>query len=459
MQLSLCASQFLSQAPLPAWLPDETLFSWASRYHAISGNRVSSHTCLALFGHPLQGAQHDFPSRIDHLVAVTNGLLGSTQSIIFDRTLLPFYLHFIGKARADSALCTLKGKKVQGLRFQLGLVTSRFRANHPLKACPQCIAQDQDTYGTAYWHLCHQYPGVWVCAIHQQILLESTMKSTGVGRFLWHLPSHKSLSSSALTAQDGLEPAIGPLCAFAELSMALANMPQGHQFESGRLYQVYRIALLDRGLTTHSQRLHLKKACKEYREAIRPLATMAELEELYRTDATIEETLGKLLRRPRSGTHPLRHLALIYWLFGDWQTFINSYDSWQPPADNHDPQKDTQTAPNAKVRADFFACIGNGHSVTHCSNQVGITTSTGIAWASAHGVKVSRRPKTMSEDMLEAVIASLRGGADKKNLMEQYSLSAATINRVLSSVEGLHDQWSTMRFRKLQLLNQSTWLP
>jgi hypothetical protein len=37
--------------------------------------------------------------------------------------------------------------------------------------CPACIEQDLQQAGWAYWHGQHQYPGVWECPIHRQLLL------------------------------------------------------------------------------------------------------------------------------------------------------------------------------------------------------------------------------------------------------------------------------------------------
>lgn len=50
------------------------------------------------------------------------------------------------------------------------------------------MRRDVDHESWAYWHLQHQFPGVWVCSLHGEWLRTSTVKSTGVERFLWHLP-------------------------------------------------------------------------------------------------------------------------------------------------------------------------------------------------------------------------------------------------------------------------------
>jgi hypothetical protein len=256
--------------PLPSWLPDETLFSLASRYHHLSGNRLASHTCHELFGHGQQGAQHDLPTRLTHFVSATGGVLGDARTIIHRHTILPFFLHFIGEEKAENAICTLEGRSLGGLKFQLGLVTSRFRANHPLKACPVCMQHDHGIHGTPYWHRDHQYPGVWICPTHGVPLLMSTVKSSGVGRFLWYLP-HKSLLSTAFAqSAETSSRVIDALAAFAQLPLSLAGLPPEMQIQPKALQQVLMSELKQRDLATRTNRLRLSRICYRYFDAAAP---------------------------------------------------------------------------------------------------------------------------------------------------------------------------------------------
>jgi len=58
---------------LDQWLPDETLFSLASRHHVVSGNVRPGDTCFQLFGHKRLGSSHDLPARVDEFVRRTAG--------------------------------------------------------------------------------------------------------------------------------------------------------------------------------------------------------------------------------------------------------------------------------------------------------------------------------------------------------------------------------------------------
>jgi len=165
----LQASLF-DQIELSSWLPDETLYSWCSRYHRVSCQPQTSATAKALFGHRQLGSAHDLPCRLEQFVARTNGLLGSTGAIISKRTILPIFLPFQSQQNAKLALETATGPYIGALKYRLGLLTSHFRANFPLKACAKCMEEDRARLEVAYWHRSHQLPGACVCTRHPEQL-------------------------------------------------------------------------------------------------------------------------------------------------------------------------------------------------------------------------------------------------------------------------------------------------
>jgi hypothetical protein len=458
VQLSLDHALSEARLSLPTWLPDESLFSWASRYHLISGSHRASDTCLALFGHPQQGSQHDFPTRLDHLASATQGLLGDAPSIIQDRTILPFYLHFVGLLKALQAIEVLRGNMLSGLKFQLGLVTSGFRAHHPLKACDDCLIHDLEAHGTPYWHVAHQYPGVWICPAHQRLLRESTIKSTGVGRFQWHLPHLATLAPTPYEVDGSKRSGIGTLAALGELSVGLARLPLEAQFDQEALRRLYLTVLHERGLATPSHRLRLQALTDDYQAFVQPLQGVPELAAFHGDNAAVATMLGGMLRAPRNGTHPLRHLVIILWLFRDWAAFLDAYRT-QPlnqPGAETSAQLCVDKTPTAQERA-FLDCIRDGQSATQCAKRAGIDVSTALVWASRHGFPIRRRPKTVTAAVADAIAASLRTGAEKTDLAIKHGVSASTIDRILQSVAGLHGDWRMARLAMMQSRARTIW--
>ncbi len=194
MAESASAELFDLPPSLLSWLPGETLFSLVSRQHAFWGYPGASETSTIMFGRRHAGTQHDFPNALDEFSARTGGVLGAPDDLALNHTLLSYYRPFSSDGLISDCLAMMRGKSVSHLKYRLGLLTSRFRANHPLKACTVCMDQDVAETGWAYWHLEHQYPGIWFCARHAEPLYEATIKSTGVNRFLWALPDRRHLT-------------------------------------------------------------------------------------------------------------------------------------------------------------------------------------------------------------------------------------------------------------------------
>jgi hypothetical protein len=278
-------------SPLPDWLPDETMFSLASRFHALSGNRLPSATCNALFGSARRGCEHDFPTRLAELSRRTQGALGEAKVIAWTRTLLPFYLPLRSASAAAAAIEALTDASVGMLKFQLGILTSRFRANHPLKGCRDCLIADRAAFGTPYWHLRHQFPGVWRCSIHDADLQQSSIKSTGVNRFGWVLPSE-----ACFTASDGaIEPRSAvALARFSAVVEGWTRLPVGVALDADKLAEAYRAALLGEfgPMALHPRTRGAMSAA--FRTAVAPLRAISELRAFPASD---DEAAAQL--RPR----------------------------------------------------------------------------------------------------------------------------------------------------------------
>ena len=177
------------QPRVVSWLPNETLFSLASRHHHIAGNSTPDQTCLQLFGDKRIGCSHDFPAGLRHFVAQTEGILGSSTGITIQHSILPFYLAFHPEFRCSKWLTNIADGSICTMKAELGILASRFGASHPLKACALCMCEDSRLHHVAYWHVQHQLPGVWVCPVHRCALQIATMKWRGHNRFGWLLPT------------------------------------------------------------------------------------------------------------------------------------------------------------------------------------------------------------------------------------------------------------------------------
>lgn len=440
-----------------SWLPDETLFSLCSRYHAISGNRLASTTCRLLFGHKTQGCAHDFPARIEHFLTAAGPALGRAADIVEDRTVLPFYLRFANPDFAERVVLASQQASSGALKFQLGLLTSRFRANHPLKACHLCMSEDAREHLTAYWHRTHQLPGVWVCQRHRCWLHMSDLKATGVARFQWILPSW----SQAITSDDAQPP---------EEAFALAAMITGLVSQRGLslspevLRETYRRGLRSRGLLgTSGHRLRSQEAGNVYAAFLGPLPRMDQLGGLPTCRAAASAEIARLIGPIRSGIHPLRHIALASWLFGSTDAFLKHCEAAGHTAvtsEEKHPSAPPTTSAHApdERKQQLIALLEAGVSVSRAARDVGVDTNTGMAWAASHGIATPRRPKVLTPEVRTTLLRLLKRGVSKDAAAEAAKVSVQTITNILRSEVGLHQAWKEAQFDRTQRHSRRRWL-
>lgn len=444
--------------PISSWLDDETLFSLCSRIHRVSGNVFASVTCQQLFQHRTAGSQHDFPARIDRFVERSKGAYGQSNEIIA-RTLLPYFLPWKSETLAAQAMARVRHTNAGPLKFLLGISTSRFRAHLPLKACDGCISDDKNRNGVAYWHLTHQYPGVWICPRHHEPLREANVKATGVGRFLWFLPSDELLNP-APTLDSSAQQA---LLRFALLTLESVKALQERHIDSQRLAIAYASRL-----TAHKKEIGWDRPTNRtvgmhYSNSVAPLRQVAELSALAANAEQGRDQLARIQRSLNTSTHPLRHLSLIQWLYVDWADFWQHYSSTkasQPLCTDHPPSKpppESSPGRSLKRQAFFDQLKQRSTSISAAARAVGISTNTAMAWATEAGIAVKQRPKLVHGSVREQVIQKLRTGENKQSVADTLGLSIQSITRVLQTEIGLRTAWREALNKRHRLDCRGKW--
>ena len=442
------------------WLDGETLFSLCSRHHRLSGNRLAANTCRQLFGHATRGAAHDFPSRVDAFAEQAQGQLGTPATIIREHTILPYYLPFRPPDQAQRAVEAMRGDAIGSLKFQLGLLTSRFRANHPLKACFQCMRADRERWSTPYWHVQHQLPGVWVCPVHGEPLWMSSFKATGVGRFQWFLPDATQLVAQGAESLR----ADGPLSDLARAAIALWSMPAGSRIAPEHACRAYRHALRVRGLIRGAGqgRLRLKDIGTEYAAHVAPLRQIDELNALPSSPDAAAREVARMGYEPRGGTHPLRQLTMIGWLFGDFASFTSCCRDLaeRPSNECRGPDQLLATAQQQPhpLRDRLLELVESGTSVSAAARQLGIDPATGMAWAASAGVSTPKRPSVIKGDLRLRMVAALEKGADKGGVARLGGVSIESVTRLLRTEVEVRERWLCARRQHAMLEARRTWL-
>lgn len=394
--------------PLQGWLPNETLFSLCSRNHSFLLNLSPRQTCNQLFGHPRQGMQHDLPSNMTAFATRSNGVLGTATEIIHKHTILPFFAPFQSSERTQMAINTMLGASVGGLKYRLGLVTGRFGAEHPLKACPQCMEEDINTQGAAYWHLDHQYPGVLVCTLHGSPLWESYLKRIWAGRFTWCLPDLDQLIAPNAGLNSGLQPALR----LAKACSELARLGFTQWIDLARLRQVYRVAILGEGNGHRCSAKLSNTAIASFSRFAAELRPFRHFQALPATPQEAESFLLHLVRSPRAFGHPLRHLTAIVWLFESLERFLQAYNSADASIE------DQEALPSPTQRND----------VEREKPSLQIKTGT-------------PRPKTLKPPIRRKALQLLAKGTDKQSVCRNVGVTLSAINKLLRAEPSINQAW------------------
>ena len=459
----ISSDDLFAKFPFLEWLPGETLFSMISRHHYFSGQALSARTCVHFFGHPRAGSQHDLPSRLAHFVSRTDGCFGDVETVAKNHTLLAYYAPFISPEELKNAIACMAGDSVAHLKLRLGILTSRFRANHSLKSCEACMAEDRAALGWAYWHVEHQYPGVWICQRHGQQLRESILKATGVGRFQWHLPAAEHFRQWPDETRQALHDGKVALQSLSRQVTDLTASAPDNSIHASRLHEVYRDEFVRREWVTQGGSFRMSVIAASFLDHVKHLRAIPELEALPTTAEEAESQLGRLLRPPRSGTHPLRHMVLINWLFGSaaafWQAKESAFNRLTALPTTDFPSENKSECINKDPRREQL--IGlltvQKQSLRMAARTIGIDVGTAMSWAAQAGLTVPRRPKKLVGEVRQRAIAELQKGNDKAMVAAAAQISVVTVTKLLLSEVGLHAAWRQAKDDRARATAREVW--
>ena len=439
----------LSAAPLhnlPSLLPGETLYSWAGSVHAWNPSSDVRETSLGLYGTRHAALLHDFPTHVLELDRRMEGALGEPQTLALQRTLLGYFTACIPKAMAESILRSTLAGSCSDIKTKLGIPASRVGGYHPLKACVECIGKDMRRHGRAYWHVEHQFPSALLCFRHGSMLRWVRDHITPVHRRVWILPTMWPTPDWVDVAPPAQRQA-ELLARLADYSIYWAKLPPG-ALDAARLAATYRHAFNERGWVTAAGNLRLPSLIRELREHYRGLESLPGLGILRSIRFDWPGLVGTLARKtPRNG-HPLKHLLMIALLFDDWAQFHARYHA-QPELDiaiaaEEPDERETQCKGKALERFRSLVQVDD-LSITAAARHLGVSTATGVRWATMLELNFTHRAKVLTAERLAPVRAMLRTGADKMSISEICDVSVVSINRLISSDPAIASAWRKAR--------------
>lgn len=428
---------------LPTLWPDMTLYSLSACAHRMMGHSSGRTTSLELFGTPTAGLHHDFPSNLQEFCRRTDGRYGAPISLARKATCLPYFVRFRPTAIADDLAGIMCSSNADRLKFSLGLHASPTGASFPLRACALCMVNDEKEYGVAYWHRCHQLPGVYRCRIHNAPLQESSLRIDRRRRSIFLLPRDYGIFTP--THRGPISDA--PNTILSRLSVMSANVleyPLPKEYTPSQLKATYAHGLRDLGFLTRGGNVRCREFLKWIRDSYCCINKYPPYDWIL-GDQHLDALL-RLVRKPRADLNMAYHVLLIDALFGSWERFGEVY-AWEG-AMNPIVDKNPEAANPAPGFFDplLLALVQRlrerSNSLTTLSRETGIDYQTAVRHLAASGtVSIDRKPKVLTADVRKSVVNSLRAGEAQRDVAKRHGLSRATIDRICQETTDLHQEW------------------
>lgn len=434
----------------PAFLPliteGETLFSWAARYHRLSGNSLAKQSSLQLFGDRRAGLRHDFPSHLHQLVEITRGLIGDAETLAYERTLFGFFAPFQDAQGASNVLTQMRGNSVEKVKSALGLLPSRLGAFFPLKSCQDCVRDDLKKYSVSRWHLEHQWPSVWICRNHRRMLhaLKREFQPRDLRR--WLLPED-------LKADDWAGLAISSramkkkLFWIAELSAHMAHL-RDQYFDHQLLRYAYLLRAKDRGWLFTDGSVKLAQVRQIFLKYHGGLDELPGFEIIRSVHAEHGGMLGLLMRQYDWRRHPVKHLLLIAFLFESVAEFDATYERVRQThahggADALEEMIGEEWKFELKRLVEFERRSLSGAALT-----IGIPLCVAIRVAKQEGIEYQKRPHVLDARLKEKIRKMIIEGLRREEILRESGIKKTLLREFMSRDPSLRDAWRMKDFER-----------
>lgn len=435
---------------LPAPRDGETLYSWCAHYHVLSSNPTARQTCLQLFDHPQAGLKHDFPICLDKLIERTQGLLGTRDQVIFDRTPVGAFSRFIDSDRLQ-AICNLMGTgPAHRVARMLGLLAIHHGTPAPLKACPICVRESVATTRSSLWLCEHQIPGIYLCQEHHGLLHvanESGYRRARNELLLPHMlaPSdwfeQPALSSSAIERLENL-----------------ANWSRAFRTMAGMSFEPFDRDALRDSCHLQAQRknsigidgsLHFKQLRQAIWSSCAELSAVPGLEFLKAAQREAGGYVGILLRQYGGVHHPLMHVVLLSFLFDSPVQFFDEYQ--KAAAIDPASRRDVLTMKRTVLSQRLAALVAEAKmSVNQAAQAEGITPAIAIRYLTELGIEFEKRPHIVGSSIEPKLVERLKLGDDPTATASALGIRRGFIKDYLSTRPALRKEYEAKRFHRLR---------
>lgn len=438
----------LDECALPRIYDDETLFSWCARYHRLTCNIDPRATSRQLFGHPHAGLRHDLPGNLDCFLRITQGKLGTSEQLLYQRTHFGLFAPFLAPQKLEDLIQGLCAGKHSVVHRALGLTRLGNDFTPQLKVCDACFAEDSLSCPSGWWHQNHQWLPVMTCLEHRRPLQSLALERTRYGLEEWVLPDRSSIAARRSPSRSDDQLRI--LTKIARWTLFLIQRPNLN-LQSNLLRHIYMLKSLQHGWIAFDGTLRFADLCGAFLEEYTALIDLPGLGFLKDARKINGGFLGFLLRQLEGQRHPIKHIYLMAFLFDNEDEFLEMYQSASALA-----AQEGQASLQRKLttrRDQLMALVANeGKSVTAASNQIGVSPTMAIRFLEKSGTSFERRARVLTPELRQRLDEMLRCGERRDEIAKTLSIRTGYIKNYLTQNKELKAAWSTANQQKV--LNQ-----
>tara|TARA_R110001583_G_scaffold43838_4_gene139266 strand:- start:14002 stop:15501 length:1500 start_codon:yes stop_codon:yes gene_type:complete len=184
--------------------PDELVYSLVARAGVHSAITSPKLLLDEVFGDRKVIATIDLPN---HLWAISKQLVNTGKydviQLIYEHTMFPIYAPFVSENIRLKAMARMERRSQGSVHLMLGAAASIVKMSDTLRACPVCVADQEQKYGESYWSRLWFLPSLPYCPAHG--LLNQSIISSRDNRHTYHACSRVRCHSSLSPEKDKTE--------------------------------------------------------------------------------------------------------------------------------------------------------------------------------------------------------------------------------------------------------------
>lgn len=442
-----------------AFLPDEIkgelLYSWCVRFHRLVNNINPILTSKQLFNNSAAGFKHDFPTHLNNLAENTNNYMGTVEDIICSKTILPIFAPFLSSSVFKSIIQEMQKSGYSRIQDYLGLRSAYISTVAPLKACHSCMREDTISSGMAYWHVDHQLPTVRVCPRHGDYLLMATQGFHSRGLNDWFFPSDLPPSCWHDHPDLGVD-TISKLRNLCDWSLRLTKHCDWI-FDIELLRLTYHLRAKAIGWSSIDGTMNFNKVRLAFRDSYECLENLSGFSFIRETAYEHGGFIRDILLRKGVNKHPLRHILMLEFLFGDPDIFIVEYERTLAASKELRSKDIWADLTDSRAPLKLLVCDA-GFPVHVAARQLGIPRIQAINFLKKEGVAFKQSHRVLDQEKEEALIDLLKAGEDRDEIASKLSIRKSFVIDYVAKRPELKNSWRMALQERLIEKQRATFL-